>query len=256
MTMPVAALSPPRNTSRAMPWLPCASGKASAYMSDGTRSPNIAMPARASGNAGKAISSRYSGNCQRAVRTSASSRHSTTPTWNWCGIRNIASAPRITNGTNPPAGCVGNACDASGNSFKPNQTKPPSASIASSLNIDSKAIASTSPRLCSAALARRVPNKIANSAIASATYSAPSRHSGGAPLPAAFALTVSVEKLMVIACNCSAMYGISPSTVTSVTVAASQASLPSRVAIRSASEVALLSRASRTSRIMKNTASA
>ena len=158
---------------------------------------------------------------------------------------------------NPPDDGGDSVRATSGKPRKPNHTNAPSTSIASSLNSDSKAIASTSPRLCSAALARRVPNRIANRAIASATYNAPSRQTGGAPsVPAAFAPSVSVEKLMAIACNCRAMYGIRPSTVTSVTVAASQASLPSRVAMRSASEVALLSRARRTRRVMNATASA
>ena len=39
-------------------------------------------PTLASGKTGNAISSRYSGNCQRAVLPSSSSRHSTTATWN------------------------------------------------------------------------------------------------------------------------------------------------------------------------------
>jgi len=43
-----------------------------------------------------------------------------------------------------------------------------SASIAPSLNSDSNAIASTSPRLWAVVDARRVPNSIANSAISSA----------------------------------------------------------------------------------------
>ena len=66
---------------------------------------------------------------------------------------------------------------------------------------------------------------------------------------------VSIAKLIAIALSCSAMYGISPSTNTSVTVAASHASLPRRVAIRSAIEVALVSRASCTSRTMNPAAS-
>ncbi len=88
--------------------------------------------------------------------------------------------------------------------------------------------------------------------MARATYSAPSRQNG----PPSAALRVSVAKLIVTAFSCRAMYGIRPSAATAVTVAASHASLPSRVAIRSASEVALVSRASRTSRIMKPIASA
>ena len=55
--------------------------------------------------------------------------------------------------------------------------------------------------LIKAMLARSMANK----AIASATYNAPSRHSGGAPSSAAPMPTVSVVKLMVIACSCSAM---------------------------------------------------
>ena len=64
---------------------------------------------------------------------------------------------------------------------RPNQTNAPSASIAPSLSSDSAAIAITKPRLCSASEARRVPNNIANTAIASATYSALSFHGSGAP---------------------------------------------------------------------------
>ena len=252
-TMPVAALSPPWNANRATPSCPCENGSASAYMSDGTASPSSARPAWASGSVGAAISSRYSGNSQRAVRTSRSSRHSTTPTWNWCGRMNIASAPSSTSGRKPPAGeAGGGGTFAAGRASSPNQTNAPRASIAASLNSDSNAIASTRPRLCSAALARRVPNSIANRAIARATYSAPSRHIG----PPSAALRVRVAKLIVTAFSCRAMYGISPSAATAVTVAASHASLPSRVAIRSASEVALVSRASRTSRTMKAIASA
>src|SRR5690606_23805887 len=170
-TMPVAALSPPRNANSATPSCPRENGSASAYMSDGTPSPSSAVPARASGSAGSAISSRYSGNCQRAVRTSSSPRQSTTPPWNWCGRMNIASAPSSTSGANPSVVCRDSGAGTSGSASSPNHTNAPSASIAASLNTDSNAIASTSPRLCSTALARRVPNSIANSAIASATYS-------------------------------------------------------------------------------------
>src|SRR3546814_12552753 len=52
----------------------------------------------------------------------------------------------------------------------PNATNAPSASMAPSLSNDSKAIASTKPRLCSAADACRVPTSMANTAIHRATY--------------------------------------------------------------------------------------
>ena len=204
-TMPVAALSPPRNANRATPSCPCENGKANAYMSEGTPLPSNAVPARANGSAGKAINIRYSGNCQRAVRTSRSSRHSTTPTWNWCGRMNMANAPSSTSGAKPPTGVAGTTGKGStGMDFKPNQTKAPSASIATSLNSDSNAIASTRPRLCSAALARRVPNSIANKAMARATYSALSRQAGTVST-ASPAATVRVAKLIAIAFSCRAM---------------------------------------------------
>ena len=57
-TMPVAALRPPRNANNATPSCPCENGRASAYMSEGTLPPSNALPARASGNAGSAISNR------------------------------------------------------------------------------------------------------------------------------------------------------------------------------------------------------
>ena len=88
-------------------------------------------------------------------------------------------------GTKPPADCSGNVAGTSGTSFKPNQTNPPSTNIANNLNKDSKATAITSPRLCSAALARRVPNRIANTAIANATYKPLSRQTEGTPALAA-----------------------------------------------------------------------
>ena len=98
----------------------------------------------------------------------------------------------------------GGACTGgtSGSSGKPHQTNTPSASIAASLNSDSNAIARIRPRLCSAALARRVPNSIANTAIASATYSALSCQAGSASLPGD---RVSRAKLIATAFNCSAM---------------------------------------------------
>jgi len=161
---------------------------------------------------------------------------------------NIASAPSNTNGAKPPLLTLpAGDCSGASGSCRPNQTNSPNASIAASLNSDSNAIASTRPRLCSAALARRVPNSIANNAIISATYKPLSRHGGWSALPAEL---VSNAKLIATAFNCSAMYGINPSAATRVTPAASHASLPSRVAIRSAIEVALDSCASLTRRSM------
>jgi hypothetical protein len=85
---------------------------------------------------------------------------------------------------------------------------------------------------------------MAKSAIASATYSALSCQGSGDALPA----RVSSPKLMVTAFSCSAMYGTMPSTATKVIAAARPELRPSRVATRSASEVELCSRASRTTR--------
>ena len=120
----------------------------------------------------------------------------------------MASAPSSTSGTNPLAtGAAGTGVGAAGaaasDASSPNQTKPPIASIAASLNTDSKAIASTSPRLCSVALALRVPNSIANRAIARATYSPLSCQAGTCALSPARA--VSIEKLIATAFSCSAM---------------------------------------------------
>src|SRR3546814_2873786 len=83
---------------------------------------------------------------------------------------------------------------------------------------------------------------MANTAIARATYKALSCHGGGLRLD----VRVSNPWLIATALSCNAMYGIMPITVTAVTIAASHESLPSRLAIRSASEVALCSRAIRT----------
>ena len=76
----------------------------------------------------------------------------------------------------------------------------------------------------------------------------------GARRPTAFARHWRHIYTLSLAVHCTSwtFYG----TVTSVTVAASQASRPSRAAIRSASEVALVSRASRTRRIITPIASA
>ena len=203
-TMPVAALSPPRKANSASPVCDCDSGNASTYRSEGTPCPvSSTSPARASGSTGSAISTRYSGNSQRAVSTWRSSRHSTTPTWNWCGKVNIASTPSRTSGMKPPFSVEAAVCGSEGGdgSPSPNQTKAPSANIAASLNSDSNAIASTRPRLCSAALARRVPNSIANRPIISATYNELSRH-GGWSAPACE--PVSRAKLIDTAFSCKA----------------------------------------------------
>ena len=203
-TMPVEALNPPRNANSATPPWPCEAGNARAYMSEGTASPSNATPARASGSVGSAISTRYSGNSQRALRMSRSSRHSTMPIWNWCGRMNMASAPSSTSGTKPPACAEADATGAlTAGTSSASQTNSPRTSIATSLNSDSNAIASTRPRLCSVALARRVPNSMANTAMARATYSAPSRHGATSAPPRAS--PVSVAKLMVTALSCRAI---------------------------------------------------
>ena len=122
----------------------------------------------------------YSGNSQRAVRSSFSCRHSTMPTWNWCGNVNMASAPSSTSAGKPLAPSAGGGGTSTSGRSRPNTTNAPSASIAPSFSSDSTAMASTRPRLCSAADTRRVPNSIANRPIASATYSALSCQGGGA----------------------------------------------------------------------------
>ena len=83
----------------------------------------------------------------------------------------------------------------------PHTAKAPIASIASSLNSDSKPIASTSPRLCPVAAAWRVPNSMAKAAISSATQNATSCH--GRRVTGPFA--VSSAKLCATARNCKAM---------------------------------------------------
>ena len=80
--IPVAALSPPTHAASASPWWPPASGSAITNRSGDTLPPNACRPASASGMPGMPISSRYSGNIQRAVFRCAGSRSSTTPTWN------------------------------------------------------------------------------------------------------------------------------------------------------------------------------
>jgi len=89
--------------------------------------------------------------------------------------------------------------------------------------------------------ARRGPNNIANTAIASATYSALSCHGDGDSSDA----RVNRPKLIATAFSCRAMYGTMPSTATKVTAAARPELLPRRVAIRSAIEVEFCSRAMR-----------
>ena len=74
----------------------------------------------------------------------------------------------------------------------------PMATKASSFTSDSSATASTMPRWCSVASIWRVPNRIANAASSSATYSAGSPNSASS-LPGA-----STSTLIATALNCSA----------------------------------------------------
>ena len=77
---------------------------------------------------------------------------------------NIASAPSRISAGKPSWSCGGGVPIATASGTAVNSSEP-SASIAPSLNSDSNATASTNPRLCSVADARRVPNSIVNTAI-------------------------------------------------------------------------------------------
>ncbi len=77
----------------------------------------------------------------------------------------------------------------------------PNASIAPSFSNASNAIAKIRPRLCSTALALRVPNSIANAAIINATYSALSCQAG----TCAVSSRINIAKLIATAFNCKAM---------------------------------------------------
>ena len=90
----------------------------------------------------------------------------------------MTSTPSSTNAGNPSAP-PGSGVSGGAGQFGPTTTNAPSVSITPSLNSDSTATARTRPRLCSTADALRVPNSIANNAIANATYSALSPHGGG-----------------------------------------------------------------------------
>ena len=92
-----------------------------------------------------------------------------------------------------------------GPSNRNHTTKGPTASSASSLTTDSKAMASIMPRCCSEACTLRTPNRMVNSAISAATISevsacttpgAPPTHGEGAAM---------VRNDADTACSCSAM---------------------------------------------------
>ena len=141
-----------------------ASGKASTYRSDGTpRGRQHGIAGRASGRIGSAISSMYSGNSQRAVRTCRRSRHSTTPAWNWCGRVNMASAPSRISAGKPLAPRW--AAAAHRRRAGPGRTpdKTPSASIARQLEQRLERHRQHQAAIVfGRADARRVPNNIAN----------------------------------------------------------------------------------------------
>ena len=102
----------------------------------------------------------------------------------------------------------------------------PTARNATSLTIDSVAIASISPSWCSVASMWRVPNSTANSAIASATRQAISPSTGCiAPLAGPIWTRMVVSEVDT-AFSCSAMYGIVPMIAISATIAATVCALP------------------------------
>ena len=99
----------------------------------------------------------------------------------------------------------------------------PTARKAASLITDSAAMASISPCWCSVASACRVPNRMANNAMAPATINAVS--TGKARLVSASApRTVSTDN--ATAFNCKAIYGSELITATTVTTAATDWLLP------------------------------
>ena len=95
ITIAVAADRPPIITNTASVVAPDSSGSASTVMSRSiTPSGKVRRPAMASGMTKMLMATRYSGNSHAAVRTSRSSRFSTTVTWNWRGSSRMLHADR------------------------------------------------------------------------------------------------------------------------------------------------------------------
>lgn len=158
---------------------------------------------------------------------SPTSLHSTTATWNWRGRQITARKLSKVCEMNPTDGVCSNkvrAESAMGTwwSLSHTQANNPTATMAINLITDSSAIASIMPRWCSVASTWRVPNKVANNAINSATYKA-----GSAKMPRpALLCPVSTSRLIATALYCSARYGTMPTSAITATNAASRRERP------------------------------
>ena len=105
----------------------------------------------------------------------------------------------------------------------------PTARKASSLTIDSKAIAATMPSWRSLASMWRVPNRIANKASASAIHNAVSPRMGAVATSCGMTMSGycnSTVKLVETALSCNEMYGMIPTTAITVTRPESRVDLP------------------------------
>ena len=184
ITIAVAAERPPRNTSTASPVAPRSIGSVSTKESGWWRSPRPApRPASTTGTTNTVNTARYALKSQRALRMSAGSAHSTMPTRNWRGRHTMAAAassvekrkfalarsPRLPRRVAARSGAGPSSSTAN----------TPTATKASSLTSDSNAMASITPSWCSVASSRRVPNRMAKSAMSSATHSAVSANHAG-----------------------------------------------------------------------------
>ena len=170
------------------------------------------------------------------MRRWVSSTFSTTVTWNSRGRHTIAAADRRVNeihrGPNTSAECSisgeARAKTSAGPSERPNITRAPTATSASSLTIASSAMAATTPWCRSFASMFRVPNRMVNRAMPAAIQNA-IRKSGAASgrpgRPSLPGLPIT-WKLVVTACSWSAMYGVVPTSAMIVTSAARLALLP------------------------------
>ena len=84
-------------------------------------------------------------------------------------------------------------------------TNGPTARMAASFTINSKAIAIIMPRCCSLTCTWRTPNRMVKTAISSATMKAVSYHTGW-PVPGSKVIgPASAAKVVETACSCSAM---------------------------------------------------
>ena len=135
---------------------------------------------------------------------SRTSTHSTTATWNWRGRQMIAVNASSIWPANPTEGVLTMSsrvasARASSRPLNQNTANTPTVTSATSLTSDSSAIASIIPGRCSVASTWRVPNRPANSAISSATYSA-----GSPKVPAGMISSPSTCRLSATALYCSA----------------------------------------------------